>query len=209
MTTCALVGASPEFNAEHFGAACDAGAFDEVIAVDGGLAYVESLDVEPDLVLGDFDSLGYVPRGEQVLRFPVRKDASDMELALDAAARRHHHDLRVYGALGGRSDHTLANLQVLAHMSEQGFSVEAIGASEEVAFVTGPGRLDLPVRDEGIVSVFSMSDEACGVTERGLAYEVEDMTLTNRTSRGLSNEFTGTPAAIGVESGTLAIFLPL
>lgn len=208
MTTCAIVGAS-EFNADHFREMDAQGAFDFVIAVDGGLTHLESIDRKPDMALGDFDSLGYIPKGMRVVRFSSNKSKSDMELALERAKNMRHNDLFVYGGLEGRLDHTLANLQVFAKFSEKGAYVNAIGASTMAAFITGPDTFDLPAQESGIVSVFSLSDESTGVFERGLAYELDDAVLSNRTSLGLSNEFTGEPVLIGVESGTIAVFLPL
>lgn len=208
MATCALVGAST-FNADHFNALYETGAFDYIVAVDGGFAHLEEAGIKPDLALGDFDSLGYTPKGLRVARYPVHKDKSDMELAFQRAKSMRMTDVLVYGGLGGRLDHTLANLQLFAQYSEAGLYVTAIDETAAVAFITGPDTFEMPARESGIVSVFSMSDEAKGVFERGLAYELDDATLTNRTSLGLSNELQGEAVMIGVESGTLAIFLPL
>lgn len=208
MTTCAIVGAS-EFNADHFREMDAQGAFDFVIAVDGGLTHLESIGRKPDMALGDFDSLGYIPKGMRVVRFSSNKSKSDMELALERAKNMRHNDLFVYGGLEGRLDHTLANLQIFAKFSEKGAYVNAIGASTVATFITGPDTFDLPAQESGIVSVFSMSDESTGVFERGMAYELDDAVLSNRTSLGLSNEFTGEPVLIGVESGTIAVLLPL
>ncbi|WP_165056744.1 MULTISPECIES: thiamine diphosphokinase [unclassified Adlercreutzia] len=208
MRTCALVGAS-EFNAEHFQEMDAQGAFDFVIAVDGGFAHLEGIGRTPDMALGDFDSLGYVPRGMRVTRFSPDKDQSDMELALQRAKSMRYTDVYVYGGLGGRLDHTLANLQVLALFSERGLFVTAVGEKEAITFVTGPDTLELSAAEAGTVSVLSMSDEARGVFERGLKWELDDFTLSNRTSRGLSNEFAGEAVMIGVESGTIAVLVPL
>lgn len=208
MTCCALVGAS-DFNAEHFAELDAQGVFDYVIAVDGGYAHLESIGRKPNMAMGDFDSLGYVPKDVRVAKMPAKKDKSDMELALDRAKGLRHDEVYVYGALGGRLDHTLANLQILAHFCEKGLYVNAIGINEIVMFVTGPDMIELPARDEGTVSVFSLSDVSSGVFERGLAYELDDALLTSRTSRGLSNEFIGEPSVIGVESGTLAVIAAL
>ena len=207
MTTYALVGAS-EFNSEQFSARNGAGAFDAVIAVDGGFASLAAAGCVPDLALGDFDSLGYVPEGVEVLVFPPEKDASDMELALGEAVARGADAVEVYGALGGRLD-TLANLQLLASFAERGLAVAAVGERESVAFLVGPGELRLDAAGAGIVSVFSLTDVSTGVVEEGLKYGLDGVALTNRTSWGLSNELVGTPARIALESGTLAVFLPL
>lgn len=208
MRTCALVGAS-EFNADHFREMDAQGAFDLVIAVDGGLAHLEGIGRAPDMALGDFDSLGYVPRNMRVARFSPEKDQSDMELALQRAKSMRCTDVYVYGGLGGRLDHTIANLQLLALFSERGLVVTAIDRDVAVTFLTGPDTLELPAAEAGTVSVFSMSDASRGVFERGLKWELDDYVLSNRTSCGLSNEFTGEAVMIGVESGTLVVFVPL
>ena len=208
MTTYALVGAS-DFNAAYFAERAACGAFDAVIAVDGGFASLEAAGCVPDLALGDFDSLGFVPEGVPVKLFPAEKDASDMELALEEALTCGAGTVEVYGALGGRLDHTLANLSLLASFAERGLDVMAVGERERIALLVGPGELLVEAADEGIVSVFSLTDASTGVVEEGLKYELDGATLTNRTSWGLSNELVGTAARISVESGTLAVFLPL
>lgn len=207
MTTCALVGAA-EFNADHFQEMDAQGAFDYVIAVDGGLKHLESIGRSADMALGDFDSLGYVPEGMRVARFSAKKSKSDMELGLERARNMRYEDLFVYGALGGRLDHTFANLQLFAKYSERGAFVNAIGVTEAVTFVSGPDTFEMPAQESGTISVFSMTDESRGVFERGLAYELDDAVLSNRTSLGLSNEFIGEPVLIGVEQGTIGVFVP-
>lgn len=208
MKVCALVGAS-DFNGERFLEMHRAGSFDCVIAVDGGFASLEEIGVAPDMALGDFDSLGYVPSGVRTLRFPVHKDKTDMELAFDRARSRRFDAAYVFGALGGRLDHTLANLQIGAAFSESGMSVCMVGANEAAFFVTGPDAFEAEARESGTVSVFSMSDAAEGVFERGMEWDLDDVKLTNRTSQGLSNELVGEPVMIGVEKGTIVIFFPL
>ena len=208
MTTYALIGAS-DFNAAYFAERVARGAFDVVIAVDGGFASLEAAGCVPDLALGDFDSLGFVPEGVPVKLFPAEKDASDMELALEEALTCGAGTVEVYGALGGRLDHTLANLSLLASFAERGLDVVAVGERERIALLVGPGELPIEAADGGIVSVFSLTDASTGVVEEGLKYGLDGVTLTNRTSWGLSNELVGTAARISVESGTLAVFLPL
>ena len=209
MGTCALVGAV-DFNAEHFKAMDAAGAFDFVIAVDGGFASLEAIGREADMAIGDFDSLGYVPRCRRVSRHPVKKDKSDMELAMEKAVFWDNQELFVYGALAKRLDHTIANLQLFARYSEQGATVTGVGDAFAVRFVTGPDVFLLPEGlGAGTVSVFSASDVARGVIESGLEYSVNDETLTNRTTRGLSNELMGERATVAVEEGTLMVLYPL
>ena len=202
--TCALV-ATSDFNGRHFDDLRSAGVFDAVIAVDGGYAHVEGAGCVPDLTIGDFDSLGYVPAGGAVVQHPTHKDASDLELALDYAAEQGYARAIAYGALGGRLDHSVANLQMCARFAEQGMGVQLVGVDCVVDILVGPGMLDLPA-SRGTVSVFSAVDESLGVTERGMEYPLENATLTNRTTLGLSNELIGKPASVSVEQGTLFIF---
>lgn len=209
MTICALVGAT-DFNAADFQAAYEEGLFDCVIAVDGGFAHLEAIGVKPDMAVGDFDSLGYVPNARRVAKYPAEKDASDMELAMQKAVNFRHDELVIYGGIGGRLDHTIANMQLFARFSEAGQAVTAVADSFAIRFLAGPDVFELPEGvSGGTVSVFSLSDCAQGVIETGLKYSFNDEPLTNRTTRGLSNELTGRRATVAVESGTLCVFYPL
>lgn len=204
MGCCALVAAS-EFNARHF-LARD---FDYVVAVDGGLAHLEKAGCSADFILGDFDSLGWVPEGSNVEAHPVHKDKSDLELALDFVLEHGFDEVAAYGALGGRLDHSVANLQMCARFAEVGVRLTLIGLDSAVRILVGPGKFEFPQLDAGTVSVFSATDESLGVTERGLEYSLENARLTNRTTLGLSNELIGQPASVSIEQGTLYIFYPV
>ena len=217
MSVCALVGAVA-FNAEHF-AAQD---FDCVIAVDGGYAHLERIGVVPDLVLGDFDSLGYVPDHPRTECHPAHKDASDIELAMERACEQGFDTLVVYGCLSGRLDHTFGVLQLIGRFTQLGCRVFAI--SDTVA-VTGVVGVDAPERQDaethafsslsfsavkrGTLSVFALTDEVRGVDEVGLEYPLDKATLTNTKPLGVSNEFIDKPVTISVERGTLLVFFPL
>lgn len=208
MRTCALVGAS-DFNSEHFKTMDNEGVFDYVIAVDGGFASLEGIERKPDMAVGDFDSLGYVPKGLRVVKFPEHKDKSDMELALERAKKSKFEAVIIYGALGRRLDHTIANLQIFSKFSEQGLDITVIDEANALFFLTGPNAFEAPAKDQGTVSVFSMRDESKGVFERGMEWDLDDVVLSNQESLGLSNELKGEAVLIGVEEGTLLIFYPL
>lgn len=208
MATFALVGAA-DFNQEHFKRRTGEGAYAAVIAVDGGYRSVVEAGCVPSLAIGDFDSLGYVPDDVPVQRFSPCKAESDMELGLRHAREQGAGSVEVYGALGGRLDHTVANLQLLAKYSELGMQVSAIDSEQRVAFVTGPATYDLPLLDQGTVSVFSLCDQVDGLLEEGMLYSFDDPWLTNRSTRGLSNELVGKPARVSVGEGTIVVFCPL
>ena len=105
---CYIVGACPP------GALCLApGRPSLVIAADQGLRHLEAAGIAPDLIVGDFDSLGTVPQGANVIRHPVEKDDTDMMLAVKTGLERGCRTFVLYGGLGGRLDHTYANFQTL------------------------------------------------------------------------------------------------
>lgn len=203
---CALVGAV-EFNADHFLAQ----SFDYVIAVDAGYAHLERVGAVPDLVVGDFDSLGYVPSHANVETHPSHKDASDIELAMERAFERGFDVLVVYGCLSGRLDHTYGVLQLLAKFARRGLRVFAVGDTFAVSALEGGKRsaLCFGAVESGTLSTFALSDEVRGVDEIGLEYPLGKATLTNDEPLGVSNEFIGDPVTVAVESGTLLVFFPL
>lgn len=203
---CALVGAAP-FNSHHFLEE----SFPVVVAVDGGYAHVSAAGVKPQFCLGDFDSLCYVPHEAEVEVHPAMKDDSDTALALSWAHEKGIASVAVYGALGGRLDHTMATLQGMVGFARKGMRLVAVGQDCLVAFLSGRGwnQLVLPAGLEGTVSVFAASDVARGVSEEGLKYGLDNVALTNDVTLGLSNEFTGQESRISVREGELMVFLPL
>ena len=208
MTACAIV-AALAFDEATFERLRGSAAFSFLIAADAGVARLEALGLSANLIVGDFDSLGYTPQGAHVVRHPVHKDASDLELAIGEAVARGFDAAFVFGALGGRLDHTIAALHTCARFAESGMDMVMIGEDFAVKILVGPGRYDLPHLECGTVSVFSAVDESSGVSETGMEYPLDDAVLRNRPTLGLSNELMGRPAAVSVERGTLYIIHPL
>lgn len=206
MTTFAIVGAS-DFNAKSFTQMDAEGLFDVVVAVDGGFNHLEELGHRPDILIGDFDSLEKRPGGIHKISYSPDKDKSDMELALDYASKQGASCVFAFGALGQRLDHALANLQVFAKFSEECGKVIVVGKDEQVFFATGPSVLEFEARNSATISVFAMSEQAEGVFIRGLKWELDNAVFSSRTSLGLSNQFIGKAAMIGVECGTIAVIL--
>jgi len=176
---------------------------DYLLAADGGLTHLLKLGLRPDGILGDFDSLGYVPKDARV--FPVEKDDTDSMLAVRQGLALGYRHFELYGALDGpRLDHTLANLQTLQFLAANGASGHLIGLHYAVSVVRN-GALTFPETAKGIISVFCMGPRACGVTIRGLQYGLENGCLSWDFPLGVSNHFTGEAASVGVEDGTLLV----
>ena len=226
MPTCYIVGAG-DFTPRGFAPVPG----DLVLAADGGYRALYSLGYTPDLLLGDFDSLGDLPLPPDlpVLRFPARKDDTDTGLALRHGLDRGFRDFALYGCAGGRVDHLLAPLPRLARGSRLGATIRLAAPEYDAWALTGPApstpapdasgpaphapdgpaaTLTLPDRPGGtLVSVFCHGDRAEGVTLTGLSYPLDGADLTGDFPLGVSNRrLEGQPATVSVRRGTLLIF---
>ena len=174
-----------------------------VIAADGGYAHTKKLGLQPDAVLGDFDSLGYVPQDAQV--FPVEKDDTDTMLAVRRGLFLGYRQFLLYGSLDGpRLDHTVANFQTLQFLADR----DAIGyliGSRQLVTVVKNGTLIFPETAKGIVSVFCLGQDAHGVSLESLHYTLHDGKLTGGFPLGVSNHIMEPEATVSVRKGALAI----
>ena len=176
---------------------------DYLLAADGGLTHFEKLDRSPDGILGDFDSLGYVPAGATV--FPVEKDDTDAMLAVRQGLQMGYREFLLYGSLDGpRLDHTVANFQTLQFLADRGATGYLIGNTHIVTVVKN-GSIRFPETAAGIISAFCMGADAEGVTIEGLQYTAENALLSAGFPLGVSNHFVGQPAKISVEKGSLLV----
>lgn len=179
-----------------------------LIAADGGLAHLERLGLVPQLIVGDFDSLGRVPEGDHIIRHPVEKDDTDTMLAIKTGLARGFQNFILYGCLGGRLDHAYANLQSLSYLAERGASGFLLGEGM-AATVIRNSRLDFAPGHRGTVSVFCPNGEARGVELAGLYYPLHNAVLTSAFPLGVSNQFTGKAASIAVGEGSLLVMWEL
>lgn len=176
---------------------------DHIIAADGGLEHTRRAGISPHEILGDFDSLGYIPTDARV--FPVEKDDTDAMLAARRGLELGCDTFYFYGSLDGpRLDHTVANFQTLQFLADHGVSGFLIGLNQIVTVVKD-GSTRFPAGCTGTVSLFAMCGNAEGVTLNGLYYSLENGTLTPGFPLGVSNHFTGEEAAITVKSGSLLV----
>lgn len=178
---------------------------DLLIAADSGYEYLRTAGIRPDVAVGDWDSLGYRPTECETVTLAVRKDDTDFAACGKYAAERGYREMVFLGALGGkRFSHSLANVQLLGWLSEQGIharildvfcTIEALGAGESISFPEGT---------EGSLSVFSLTEQTV-VTLRGLWYTGEKLELSSHYPLGVSNAFLGTPAEILCHAGTAIV----
>ncbi len=178
---------------------------DLVAAADGGLMHLRARGITPALTVGDFDSLPIPPEGDEVCTFPVEKDDTDTMLAVKLLWERGVREFRLLACTGGRSDHTLANLQTLLWVARRGGRAVLCGEGECFAVLQNGGA-HFSAETKGTLSVFAQGGEAGGVTLQGVQYPLENGTLTADFPLGVSNRFIGTPAAVRVQDGALLLY---
>ena len=177
---------------------------DLVIAADAGYRVCQTAGVVPDVILGDFDSMEAPKAGDRIVRLPVEKDDTDMMLAVKTGLARGYRTFVLYGGMGGRLDHTYANLQTLAYLVDHGARGFLLGGDFAVTALK-EDRLAFPAGLTGPVSVFCPGEPAEGVSIEGLYYPLQDAVLTSGFPLGVSNQFTGVPASVSVRRGTLLV----
>lgn len=177
---------------------------DYVIAADRGFDSLMAYGVTPDLVVGDFDSLGYAPQHPNVVQLPKMKDDTDMVYALRKGLELGYRRFVLLGGVGGRLEHTLANLQALDWLTTQG-AQGFLAGEKTVATALRGGTIRFPATMSGYLSGFCNSGEARGITLTGLKFPLEDAAISGSFPVGVSNEFLGEEASVTVKEGSVIL----
>lgn len=199
---CYIVGAGEDYGLDFVPRAEDL-----VIAADGGYRALQRTGLHPDLVVGDFDSLGAAPDEKQVVTLPKVKDVTDTWAAIRLGEERGYREFRLYGCTGGRIEHTLANLQTVADVTAKGEICRLYDKNQVVLGISGGTTLEFGPEKHGFVSLFAHTDRCTGVTLRGLKYTLEDGELGNCFPLGVSNEFLGVPSSVSIGTGVAILVL--
>ena len=176
---------------------------DLVLCADGGWPLAMRCGLAPDLVIGDFDSAER-PKDLPVQVHPAMKDDTDTMLCLREGLRRGFGRFLLVGGMGGRLDHTLANLQSLCFAAQRGAAAEMADGRTHCWLLAGGGRLTIS-RRPGYLSLFSLSDECRGLDIDGAVYELHDGALTNAFPLGVSNAFREEEATVSLKEGLLLV----
>jgi thiamine pyrophosphokinase len=180
-----------------------------LIAADGGGNALLACGVAPQLVVGDLDSLEahaqewLQAQGATLLRYPAEKNETDLELALLLAVERGARRITVLGALGGRWDHSLANVALLALPDLAGLDVRLLDVDQQAFLVRDAAAL--PGRPGDTISLLPLTGAAHGITTRGLYYPLHEASLSYERSRGVSNLLVDVPAHVSVREGLLLV----
>jgi thiamine pyrophosphokinase len=210
MNRCIVIVSGGRFgDVEFFRKKMSQAGHDLLICCDSGARHLAAAGVTPDVLVGDMDSIeslrlaDYVRKGVRIIQHPADKDFTDTALALDYAVGLHPERIHIWGALGGRMDHALANLFLLLKGKEAGIKIclldefcEAFIADNDVTFADATGCL---------VSLVALSPRVEGIELDGFLYPLNDGTLTLADSRGISNVISANRASVHVRSGSLLV----
>jgi thiamine pyrophosphokinase len=180
---------------------------DRIVAADGGLRHVRALGIIPDLIIGDLDSITFDDKvwlnqeKVEIIKFPREKDQTDLELALLSAAEAGSESIVVVGALGGRTDQTLANLFLMLMPELVEIKIWFEDGQDEVFLVQKTTKIKGKAGDT--VSLLPLLGAARGVTTKGLKFPLNDGTLFPERSRGVSNVMKTEEASVSVKTGAL------
>ncbi len=182
---------------------------DLLIAADGGARHCRALGLAPKVVIGDFDSISTVELerlvrdGAQVVRYPSRKDFTDLELALQHAVELGADEILVFAALGARWDQTLANLLLPAAPGLEHVRIRMLDGPQEIALLRAGEAYTLSGKAGDTVSLVPLGGHAHGITTTGLEYPLADGTLYFGATRGISNVLLGEKADVRLKDGML------
>lgn len=178
---------------------------DMVICADSGLKYALMLNLIPDIIVGDFDSYtAELPENVRILSSPPEKDDTDTMLAVRTAIENGAVDLKIYGALGGRFDHAIANLQTLKYVADHGCKA-VLEDSENLIMLQECGECRYSKIKGWYFSVFAYSEQLHIRRLAGVKYPLENTVLTNSFPLGVSNEFIESEAVLEIDKGTAIV----
>ena len=180
-----------------------------LICADGGARHIHALGLTPDLIVGDMDSLDvelqrdFVVKGSRIIRYPETKDETDSELALQMAFMMTPDEIRIYGALGARIDHTLANLTLLAAAADRGIETRLLDEWCEIILIRQTAAIEGDIGQT--FSLLAFGADVTGVTLEGFEYPLHNATISPNRPIGVSNRLIAPRGLISLGSGNLLV----
>ena len=178
---------------------------DIIIAADSGYSNARTLGVTPQILLGDFDSLGTIPEDiSEIISVPAEKDFTDTQMAIDTALSKGADEIIIIGGLGGRLDHTLSNLSILEYLHSKNVKGLITDGNDRVRYLKNDSIIIL--RSEyKYISLIARSEKVKGVEIAGCKYPLKNAQLSDKYQFAVSNEIEGNCAFISVKKGAVLI----
>ena len=178
---------------------------DYIICADGGYDIAVQANLAPDLLIGDFDSIKCVPDNVSKITLPVEKDVTDSVAAYNEGLKLGFKSFVLFGGTGGRFEHTLANVSLMAMASKSGYYFEIVDNKHIFRSITN-SSIKINRKENQQVSVFAYGNKAFGVTEKGFHYSLNNDILDPFDGAlGTSNDIIDDYGEIIVKDGTLII----
>lgn len=184
---------------------------DYSICADGGAKYFSDMSIYPDVIVGDFDSVDkkdlnqMKANGIKFYEFPVKKDKTDTELAIDYAIEMGAKEITLMGVIGTRMDHTLANIMLLKKLINQGIKGKIVNKYNEV-YIT-KDELTLKRKQDTFVSIIPLTEIAKGVTLKGFEYETDKEDFKMDSSYGVSNRIISETGKVKIDEGICLVII--
>lgn len=176
-----------------------------IICADSGLSIAEKVGITPDLIVGDFDSYtGSLPEDIEIYRSVPEKDDTDTLMAVRIAIERGYDEIRLYGGLGARFDHSFANIQTLVFAHENGCKMTIYDA-DNVLTLRGAGEYEFPCKAGWYFSLFALTENAFIGELKGVKYPLESYEMSIAYPIGVSNEITEDKAYLKINSGLVLV----
>lgn len=176
---------------------------DFIICADGGIDSL--MGRSADVLIGDADSMKKVPEGIKFLKFPSKKNKTDGELCVDYAEDKGFLSLTFYGAFGGRLDHVLGNLNLLAYADHK--NIKAVAKSKELTVYFVKENFSLAATKGDIFSILPFGESVLVEQSQGLFYELKNLKITQiQSGRGISNVAISQTITLKIASGTAFVF---
>jgi thiamine pyrophosphokinase len=204
MSRCLIISAAPIGSYEPLSVYMNN--IDYIICADGGYNHAKNLSLKPNIIIGDLDSIGELPKDIEILRFNKDKDDTDTMLAVKYGIEKGYKDFLIIGAIGGRLDHTFANFCTLHYIIKNGCTGFIADNFSEV-HIMEKGEKKFKKRENYYISVFPFGAESACITEKGFKYSLDSFILKSENPIGVSNEFKDDIATINVEKGAIIIIL--
>lgn len=174
---------------------------DYVIAADKGYTYLD--DISPNLIIGDFDSSNEPDYPDKIV-LKSEKDVTDLYAAIEKGIEKGYKNIIVYGGLGGRLSHTIANIKILLEFKKKGINI-GLKSKNKYAFIIDKNFKEDKYIDDLYVSVFALEDDIKDLSLINLKYELSDYHLKSSQSLGVSNEALNKPFEIKFTNGMLLV----
>ena len=179
---------------------------DYIVSADGGQKHLAKLGLDADLFIGDFDSSSIPQTDSELLKYPVEKDDTDTMLAVKIGISRGCKEFLILGGMGGRFDHTFANIQALCYADKNSAKATLCDEKNQLFVISGKTASIVAHQDEK-VSLFSINGESCTVTLQGFYYPLENGKLYSCDPMGVSNFLVDNTGEITVKDGTLLVVI--